>query len=363
MSLWGATVITNLLSAIPVFGPDLVELIFYTDFFVSGTATALNLKFKIFTVYSPDLARSEEINNVFIYTIGALNSVILPILPTIGTLSPHAYKKDIKKKINKSDYLTIPPQFLSYLVGLIDGDGYLGVNSSATGNIGINLTIQLHLDDLSTLEYIHSVLKLGRIKIYKDQRSPNARFILNKTELQDVFFPLLKYHSIFFLTENRRSQFNLAMFIFENNIKKFDQIPNYVETPSFSILPANSLGYLNLPFFKNWVVGFTTSIYKPSARTSYVASFDISQTNSSAEREIISAICKYLSFTQKIHKDGTNNFKIKVSSIRSVENVIRFINNAPVKLQGHKKLQYLLWIKELRNIPRYSTKINIPDIY
>jgi len=27
MSLWGATVITNLLSAIPVFGQDLVELI------------------------------------------------------------------------------------------------------------------------------------------------------------------------------------------------------------------------------------------------------------------------------------------------------------------------------------------------
>lgn len=27
MSLWGATVITNLLSAIPIFGPDLVELI------------------------------------------------------------------------------------------------------------------------------------------------------------------------------------------------------------------------------------------------------------------------------------------------------------------------------------------------
>ena len=137
---------------------------------------------------------------------------------------------------------------------MIDGDGYLGVNSSATGNIGINLTIQLHLDDLSTLEYIHSVLKLGRIKIYKDQRSPNARFILNKTELQDVFFPLLKYHSIFFLTENRRSQFNLAMFIFENNIKNFDQVPNYAAAhaaPSFSILPENSLGYLNLPFFKN----------------------------------------------------------------------------------------------------------------
>ena len=31
MSYWGATVITNLLSAIPVFGKDLVELIWKTD--------------------------------------------------------------------------------------------------------------------------------------------------------------------------------------------------------------------------------------------------------------------------------------------------------------------------------------------
>ena len=120
-----------------------------------------------------------------------------------------------------------------------------------------------------------------------------------------------------------------------------------------------------MPYFSSWLVGFIEaegcfSIYKPSSSNSYVASFDISQTNSN---EIISAICKYLSFTQKVYSDDTNNFKIKVTSVRSVENVINFIDNAPVKLKGYKKLQYLLWIKELRNITRYNTKINIPETY
>jgi hypothetical protein len=30
---------------------------------------------------------------------------------------------------------------------------------------------------------------------------------------------------------------------------------------------------------------------------------------------------------------------------------------------GNKRLQYLLWIKQLRTITRYSEKINIPSKY
>jgi hypothetical protein len=30
---------------------------------------------------------------------------------------------------------------------------------------------------------------------------------------------------------------------------------------------------------------------------------------------------------------------------------------------GNKKLQYLLWIKQLRKMPCYSKKIKIPSIY
>ena len=70
-----------------------------------------------------------------------------------------------------------------------------------------------------------------------------------------------------------------------------------------------------------------------------VASFDISQTNGEI---LISAIRKYLSFTTKIYLDKTNSFKLKVTSIRSIENIIKFLHKAPVKLLGNKKLQYLL---------------------
>jgi 5S rRNA maturation endonuclease (ribonuclease M5) len=70
-----------------------------------------------------------------------------------------------------------------------------------------------------------------------------------------------------------------------------------------------------------------------------VASFDISQRNGEV---LISAIREYLSFTNTIYIDKTNCSKLKVTGVRSVENVINFLQKAPVKLLGNKKLQYLL---------------------
>jgi hypothetical protein len=40
--------------------------------------------------------------------------------------------------------------------------------------------------------------------------------------------------------------------------------------------------------------------------------------------------------------DKTNCYKLKVTGVRSVENIIKFLSNQPVKLMGHKKLQYHL---------------------
>ncbi|KXL41597.1 MAG: hypothetical protein FE78DRAFT_83471 [Acidomyces sp. 'richmondensis'] len=88
--------------------------------------------------------------------------------------------------------------------------------------------------------------------------------------------------------------------------------------------------------------------------------FDISQTNGET---LIMAVAEHLSLTTKIYKDKTNSFKLKVTSVRSIENVISFLKKAPLKLLGNKRLQYLLFIKTLRTIPRYSEKINIPSKY
>jgi LAGLIDADG endonuclease len=78
------------------------------------------------------------------------------------------------------------------------------------------------------------------------------------------------------------------------------------------------------------------SFYKPSNSTSLVASFEITQTNGEL---LIKAIRNYLNL---ITVDKTNNFKIKVSSVRAIENIINFVQKAPIKLLGYKKLLYLL---------------------
>ena len=148
-----------------------------------------------------------------------------------------------------------------------------------------------------------------------------------------------------------------------SNTVLYDDIPEYTR-PS---VPLNSIeSIVNAPYFSAWLVGFIEaegcfSAYKLTKPDDYfVASFDISQTDGEI---LILAIRKYLSLTPQLFKDKTNNFKLKVTSVRSLENVIRFINKAPVKLLGNKKLQYLLWIKKLRTIPRYAEKINIPNKY
>jgi hypothetical protein len=138
-----ATVITNLFSAIPWIGTNLVE----STYFIS-------------------------------------------ILPIIGIIDKSA-RKNIGQgpRLNKNEYLLIPYSFLAFLIGLIDGDGYIQITKTTKGFIAIKLIISLHLNDLSTLEYIKSVLNLGNIYIYRDIKSPTCKLIINKTDLQDILFP------------------------------------------------------------------------------------------------------------------------------------------------------------------------------
>ena len=72
---------------------------------------------------------------------------------------------------------------------------------------------------------------------------------------------------------------------------------------------------------KPWLVGFIEaegcfSLYKLNKANDYfVASFDISQTNGEI---FILAIRKYLCLTPIPFQDKTNNFKFKVTIVRSI---------------------------------------------
>ena len=173
-------------------------------------------------------------------------------LPTIGVVHKNALKKGNKAlRLDKQEYLSIPSSFLAFLVGFIDGDGYIQISKTSKGFITMKLVISLHLEDISTLEYIHSVLKLGKINIYKDLRSPTCKLVINKTDLQEVLFPLLLYNNIFFLTNTRVDQFNLAIYLLKNDLKLYSQIPDINNIPAVFEIPQNPFDYTLLEFFKN----------------------------------------------------------------------------------------------------------------
>lgn len=345
-----ATVITNLLSAIPVFGQDIVELIDFTQ---------------------------ASLREGYLTT---LNAEIVTVLPTIGTVNKHALKKGTKIRLDKQEFLSIPYQILAFIAGIIDGDGYIQVTKSTKGFITIKLVITIHLEDLSTLEYIHSVLKLGKITINRDHKSPNCSLRISRTDLQEVLFPLFLHHGIFFLTEVRRAQFNLAMFILEEELKFYDQIPEFYgfsgahtalanaslavsrgkskEIPLYFELPKTALDYLNLHFFKNWLVGFTQAEGSFCVKENKDGCFQLKQR---IHVLLFEAFKLIFQTSRKIETEKCRYNQFSVSSKKDIQAVINFFSFSGYHpLIGLKCTQYLKWLTTLRNSYRYS-KLNFPQ--
>lgn len=338
MSLWGATVITNLISAVPWIGQDIVEskiIIFIIN--LCFFAILFSTVFVLFDYISRYVNFSSN-------------------LPTIGVIHQNALKKSNRTlRLDKQEYISIPSSFLAFLVGLVDGDGYIQITKTSKGFIAIKLVISLHLEDISTLEYIHSVLKIGKINIYKDLRSPTCKLVINKTDLQEILFPLLMYNKIFFLTNTRADQFNLAMYIFKNDIKMYNQIPD--NRPSVFDMPKNPIDYKLLPFFKNWIVGFTCSEGSFFIKSNNDGCFQLKQR---IHTNLFEAFKLIFNTNRKI--DTTNNFnQFGVSSKSDIQKVINFFSFSGLHpLVGLKYIQYIKWLNNLQVSLRYST-LNYPD--
>ena len=318
MSLWGATVITNLISAIPWIGQDIVE-------------------------------------SIKITVLG--NSLILlyAILPTIGNVHKNALKK-INKTLDKKEYISTPKPFLAFLVGLIDGDGYIQITKTPKGFITIKLIISLHLEDISTLEYVKSILKLGKINTYKDLKSPTCKLVINRTELQEVLFPLLIYNNIFFLTETRINQFNLAINILKNDIKVFNDIPSREIIEDVFKLPEDAYSYTKLHFFKNWIVGFTCSEGSFFIKSNGDGCFQLKQR---VHTNLFEAFKLVFNTSRKI--DITNNYsQFSVCSKSDIQTVINFFSFEGLHpILGLKYIQYIKWLSNLQNSTRYN-KLHYP---
>lgn len=321
MSLWGATVITNLMSAIPWVGQDIVEL--------------------------------KEITEI------CFEATYLSTLPVIGSVHSNALKR-IKNttRLETQEYLNIPSSFLAFFAGLVDGDGYIQITKTTKGFITIKLVISLHLENISTLEYIHSVLKLGKINTYRNHRSPTCKLVINRTDLQEIVFPLFLYHNVFFLTETRNDQFNLAMHILKNDIKTYNTIVSMTNVPVCFELPQAGLDYTKLSFFRNWIVGFTMSEGSFFIKKNNDGCFQLKQR---IHVNLFEAFKLVFSTSRKIETEKGLYNQFGVSCKSDVQKVINFFSFSGLHpLIGLKGIEYIKWLNSLHESDRYKN-LNFPE--
>lgn len=281
------------------------------------------------------------------------------LLPTIGVVHKNALKKGNKNlRLDKQIYNSIPSSFLAFFVGLIDGDGYIQITKTSKGFITMKMVISLHLQDISTLEYIYSVLKLGKINIYKDLKSPTCKLVINKTDLQEVIFPLLVHKKIYFLTDTRVNQFNLAMYILMNDIKNYDLIADINNIPSIFEIPENPFDYTLLHFFRNWIVGFTASEGSFFIKMNNDGCFQLKQR---VHYNLFEAF-KLIFDTERKISIRNNYNQFGVSSKSDIQKVINFFSYSGLHpLIGLKYIQYVKWLNNLRASSRYPN-LNYPEL-
>lgn len=357
MSLWGATVITNLISAIPWIGQDIVEFIWgglYTD---------------------EPLIREDMLKIL-------LNAKIPPIfvLGYVWPLKIHVKKPKSRGQsagvrglstLRASQRLNAEDLIYAYLVGLFEGDGYFNVSKKGK-YFQCELGIELSIKDVQLIYKIKDLLGVGVVGFREKKGEIKMVYlrVRKKYHLINKILPIFDKYPLF--SDKQFDYLRLREVILSNYVY-YEDLPKYTR-PELAALSttraklASSIeSIMNASYFSSWLVGFIEAegcfsvyiIQKPE-KGYHVASFDISQTRGEI---LILAIRKYLSLTPLPYKDKTNNFKLKVTSVRSLENIIKFLNKAPVKLLGNKKLKYILWIKQLRKISRYGEKINIPTKY
>jgi len=373
MSLWGATVITNLLSAIPWLGKSLVE-------FVWGGLIYEELnkyKFIFVNIILLYAGKSCKIKNIIEYMFSLCINYVKKSI--IIRLSAEKKSRNYSTDLNFSQRLESGDFIYPYLVGLIEGDGWFSVSKKGK-YIMYEFGIEVSIRDIQLIYKIKKLLGVGTVHIrnkpkYSDMNSENLDIepsllsknirnsvifrIRNKSHLKKIILPIFDKYVMF--TNKQYDYLRFRSALLSNMIYSSELLP-YIR-PSLS--SNNIENILNISYFPAWLVGFIEaescfSIYKPVDSLSSIASFEVSQTNGEV---IILAIRDFLGLSHNIRVDKTNNYKLKVSSVRAVDNVIKFMSRAPIKLQGYKKLQYIIWLKNMRKIPRYSYKISIPNKY
>jgi hypothetical protein len=267
------------------------------------------------------------------------------------SLLPLVLKRKISTNISKL-YTTDISKLIEIFVGILDGDGYFDIgaqkqyNSSNTAKstIRIRLGINLHQSDLGLLELLQTKLGVGKINFSKSKNQ--YRLVLFKADILNVIYPYLIKNNIEFLTYNRRKQFFLLKYIIENNITHWEDID--LEKINNLFQETNKqIGFtdiLKLPYFNNWLVGFTVA--EGSFHIKSIGSAHYSIVQSGHENyNLIKAIHYFIkgssSFDHKINPEDSKVYRVSFSSKVDLTFIMNFFDKN--LLLGLKKIQYDKW--------------------
>jgi len=141
------------------------------------------------------------------------------------------------------------------------------------------------------------------------------------------------------------------MYILQNEIKMFKNIP--LNIINMFPLPENALNYIKLPFFNNWIVGFTIAEGSFLVKENKDACFQLRQRTHTILFESFKLI---FNTNRKIGLDNNSYNLFSVSSKADIQQVINFFSfsgNHP--LLGYQNIRYEQWIIYLRKSKRYNS--------
>lgn len=252
----------------------------------------------------------------------------------------------------------VNPEYLQWLVGLTDGEGTFCLVNQRDRFLH-RFAIGMNSRDLQLLHYLKTLVGCGRI----DKREVTSNFSVARLDhLLEHVVPIFEKYP---LLTRKNFQFDVWSSTLEVRKNKEPILvkPEYLEDVANNVLSIDEI--LNLEYFDNWLMGFIEaegcfSISKDNGGKRIRPYFYIDQ---KYDAHILGAISKrlHLRDVQIRHTRG-NMYALSAKSKRELQSVINFIAHSKVKFVGYKGLQFKLWIKEIRNLPNYSS-LNLPDHY
>ena len=239
MSLWGATVITNLMSAIPWVGQDIVEFIWGGLNTVEPYCGDVILKILLNAGKSPNLGVAYDLFFIFIiiYVKIAITRGQSAGVRSLHTseASQRLHAEDLGTKNLKSlfysniivpysnqngEQLSKSPVSLSsispyYVTGLSDAESsfHVSIIKSQLYKLGFKViavyTIQLHIKDIELLNKLKSFFGTGSITIKKDKQGNPLSAVFSVQSLKDLSNVIVPHFDKYPLLSKKRADYLL----------------------------------------------------------------------------------------------------------------------------------------------------------